>query len=103
MASIDPTDSGARAPRRSRGLGLLWLIVLVLLGIGGWKAWAWWQSRAQPAPPPPATVASGDVPVGDPVTAIQALRREQHDLAQRMSDATASTQVLRDEVLGVGE
>ncbi|HEY2344742.1 MAG TPA: uroporphyrinogen-III C-methyltransferase [Xanthomonadaceae bacterium] len=109
MASNDPAAPAATAsPRRARGRGLLWLIVLAVLALGGWKAYAWWQAR-NPAPAAalagsasnPATDAAE--PVGDPLAAINALRREQHELAQRMSDATSSQQVLRDEVLGVGE
>lgn len=107
MASNDPSVPATIASsRRPRGAGLLWLIVLVALGLGGWKFYGWWQER-HPAPAVPLAAAPGASdaaePVGDPLAAIAALRREQHELAQRMSDATSSQQVLRDEVLGVGE
>jgi uroporphyrin-3 C-methyltransferase len=103
MASNDPfTPAAIAPPGRARGRGLLWLIVLALLAAGGWKSYQWWQARAQPAPAPAAVVAD-DATIGDPNAAIQSLRREQHELAQRMSDATSSEQVLRDEVLGIGE
>ena len=107
MSSNDPFAAAVIAPpRRARGRGLLWLIALVLLAAAGWKSYQWWQARAQAAPsvvPSDAAVVSDDATIGDPKAAIQSLRREQHELAQRMSDTTSSEQVLRDEVLGVGE
>jgi uroporphyrin-3 C-methyltransferase len=101
MASDDSSASAVLPPpRRARGRGLLWLVVLALIAAAGWKLYPWWQAHVQPSAAPVATEESA---VGDTGAAIMALRREQHDLAQRMSDATSSTQVLRDEVLGVGE
>ncbi len=80
---------------------MLWLLVLALIAIGGWQLRAWWRATMQPADT--ITTPSDDAVIADPSAAINALRREQHALAQRMSDASASNQVLRDEVLGVGE
>src|SRR5438105_84380 len=88
MASTDPSVPAVLpSPRRARGRGLLWLVVLALLGFAGWKLYPWWQAHMQPAAAP---VAAGDTALGDTGAAILALRREQHDLAQRMSDTTSS-------------
>ncbi|HTA65835.1 MAG TPA: uroporphyrinogen-III C-methyltransferase [Xanthomonadaceae bacterium] len=101
MASNDPSaPAGIAPPRRARGRGLLWLALLVLIVVAGWKLYPWWQAHMLPAAP---AAPSDDASIGNPNAAIAALRREQHELAQRMSDATSSQQVLRDEVLGVGE
>ncbi|MEO8743118.1 MAG: uroporphyrinogen-III C-methyltransferase [Lysobacteraceae bacterium] len=111
MSSNDPSNSAkppvAASPRRGRASGLLilWLAILALLAFSGWELRGWWrahmESTATSAAVSDDADASPDVP--DVPAAISALRREQHALAQRMSDATASDQVLRDEVLGVGE
>ena len=101
------TPRTAVAARRGGASGslILWLAILVLLAFGGWELRTWWRANMESAATSPAASgdagASADVP--DVSTAIGALRREQRALAQRMSDATASDQVLRDEVLGVGE
>jgi len=100
MASNDLSDSIAPAPPRRRGRALLWLVILALLALAYWESHAWLRAHLQSAPP---TTASDDASIGNAADAINALRREQRELAQRMSDATASNQVLRDEVLGVGE
>jgi uroporphyrin-3 C-methyltransferase len=100
MASNDLSDSIATAPPRRRGRALLWLVVLALLAFAGWEVHAWWNAHMRSAP---TDIVSDDASIGNAADAINALRREQRALAQRMSDATASNQVLRDEVLGVGE
>jgi uroporphyrin-3 C-methyltransferase len=100
MASNDLSDSIVTAPPRRRGRALLWLVILALLAFAYWEAHAWWRAHMQSAP---TATLSDDASIGNAADAINALRREQRALAQRMSDATASNQVLRDEVLGVGE
>jgi uroporphyrin-3 C-methyltransferase len=101
MASNDLSDPIAAPPRRrGRGRALLWLVILALLAFGGWELRAWWRTNMQSTP---LAATSDDASIGDTAVAINALRREQHALAQRMSDATAGNQLLRDEVLGVGE
>jgi uroporphyrin-3 C-methyltransferase len=104
MATTDPPVSSATVlppHSRARGRLLLWLLTFLLLAIGSWQVHAWWHANMQPAD----TVAaqSDDAAIADLPGAINALRREQRTQAQRLSDAAASSQVLRDEVLGVGE
>lgn len=101
MAATDSAGSTA-APRRTgagaRAVG--WLLALIVLAIGGWQLRAWWRLRVHDTQQAGASGAdSGD----DAMTALDALRRGQRALAQRMSDADANAQVLRDEVLGMGE
>lgn len=92
-------------------MALLALIAIAAMAFGGWKLRAWWRANmnASPTAEALASETSGNdasvenAAVGDVAAAIKALRRDQRALAQRMSDATSSNQVLRDEVLGVGE
>jgi len=100
MASNDLSDTIATSPPRRRGRALLWLVLLALLAFAYWEAHAWWRAHMQSAP---TATLSDDASIGNAADAINALRREQRELAQRMSDTTASNQLLRDEVLGVGE
>jgi uroporphyrin-3 C-methyltransferase len=100
MASNDLSDSIASTPPRRRGRALLWLLILALLAFAYWELHAWLRASL---PAAQVLTTSDDASIGNSADAINALRREQHALAQRMSDATASNQVLRDEVLGVGE
>lgn len=103
MAITESPSPNTAPPRRSRARGqaLLLLVILAVMAVGGWKLRAWWLASMQPA----QTVAAApdDTSIADLPAAVSALRREQHALAQRMSDATSGNQVLRDEVLGVGE
>ncbi|MBS0194551.1 MAG: uroporphyrinogen-III C-methyltransferase [Proteobacteria bacterium] len=108
MSGNDPTTSSAASTRRPQGRILLWSMLLALLALGAWQTRGWWWAHVVAGNAGTgATVAPGaddsGEPIGDPAAAIAALRREQRDLAQRMSDTTAGQQVLRDEVLGVGE
>lgn len=107
MSGSDPVDS-TTPMRRPRGRGPIGLLLLLVIVVAGGLAWHAWRSAQVPSAPDVGANASsaGDdngEPVGDATTAIRALRREQRDLAQRMSDVTAGQQVLRDEVLGVGD
>jgi uroporphyrin-3 C-methyltransferase len=104
MAIADPSGSSAAVPsrqRRARGRMLLWLLTFLLIAIGSWQLHTWWRTAMQPADT--VAVQSDDAAISDLPGAINALRREQRTQAQRLSDAAASSQVLRDEVLGVGE
>ena len=80
---------------------LLWLLTLLLIAIAGWQLRTWWRANVQPAET--SATSSDETSDSDLPITIGALRREQHALAQRMSDIAAANQVLRDEVLGVGE
>jgi uroporphyrin-3 C-methyltransferase len=102
MALTDPAGPTAATPRRggARGRLILWLLTLLLIALAGWQLREWWRTNTQPAN---AVAAASEEAAADVPGAIDALRREQHALAQRLSDAAAGSQVLRDEVLGVGE
>ena len=103
MASSDLSGSIVDAPARRdrpRGGALLWLSLLALLVFGGWEIWIWWQTHAQSNR---VAATSDDAAITDLAAAISAMSREQRTLAQRITDANAADQVLRDEVLGVGE
>jgi uroporphyrin-3 C-methyltransferase len=103
MATSDLSGSPAVMPRRggARGRGILWLLTLLLVALAGWQLREWWRANPQPA----AIVASSSdaAATADVPAALAALGREQRAQALRMSDITASSQVSRDEILGVGE
>lgn len=106
MSGNDPSAPSTAPARRPRGRTALWLLLSALLALGAWQARDWWMTRHLPGTASATGgTASDDTgePIGDPAAAIAALRRDQRDLAQRMSDTTAGQQVLRDEVLGMGE
>lgn len=106
MSGNQSVETTATA-RRQRGRGPIWLLLLAVIAIAGGLAWRSGVGLQTPSATP-ANADAGDGadagdPVGDPAAAIKALRREQRDLAQRLSDVTGSQQVLREEVLGVGD
>jgi uroporphyrin-3 C-methyltransferase len=103
MASNDLSGSIVDAPARRdrpRGRALLWLSLLALLAFGGWVFWIWWGTHTQSDR---VVAMSNDATLTELAAAISSMSREQRTLAQRITDANAADQVLRDEVLGVGE
>ncbi len=103
MASNDlPASPIAKPLHRGRapGRALLWLALLGLLALGGWELRSWWSAnmRSDHVAARPDAAAITEL-----AAAIGSLSREQRTLGQRMTDANASDQVLRDEVLGMGE
>ncbi len=101
VTDYDNTSETRPLRRRSGANAILLLIVLIGLALGGWKLRAWWLSHQQ-------SIAAGNIaaPATEPddlQTSLASLRREQHALAQRLSDLAGTDKVLRDEVLGVGE
>ncbi len=106
--SGDDSSAAPSATRQARGRGLLWLLVFCVLALAAWQAWRTWRPTPAPAAAGipsagPSTTDPDAEPIGDPAQAIAALRRDQRQLAQRLSDLTSNQQVMRDEVLGVGE
>lgn len=95
-----PENSPAR---RSFGvLGwLLLLLVVAALGAGGWYAWR--TLRTAPVEGPDLSPEALDARLLDAEQAVVTLRRTQQGLDQRLTDTTARTGLLRDEVLGVGQ
>jgi uroporphyrin-3 C-methyltransferase len=93
------------APVARRSFGLLgWLLLLLVaaaLGVGGWQAWRMMQ--AAPDEGPDLSPEALDARLLDAEQAVVTLRRTQQSLDQRLTDTTARTGLLRDEVLGVGQ
>jgi uroporphyrin-3 C-methyltransferase len=84
-----------------RGGLILALIVLIALLVGGWKLRDWWLAHQSSSALD--RVQSDDGSSSDIAAAITAMRREQHGLAQRLSDSSTNNKILRDEVLGLSE
>lgn len=90
-------------PRRAFG-ALGWLLVLAVLAAGGYGAWRAWQLLTPVAPDgPDLSPEALDARLLDAEQAVITLRRTQQSLDQRLTDTTARTGLLRDEVLGVGQ
>lgn len=106
MSGNPSNATSAATPQRPRGRGLLWLVVLVVAALAAWQAWSWWQGGQRSGivrGGDDAPAADAAQSIGDPAAAIVALRRDQREQAQRVTDVTAGQRVLREEVLGVGE
>lgn len=98
----------ARAHRGNGLRRLAWLLVLAALAAAGWHGWQWWQ-RHGGATSHAESVDAAAMPTEDQVRLagvedhLDRLRRAQHALEQRQQDAGTRQQVLREEVLGIGE
>jgi len=99
---IDETPESPRKNRRfGTAGGLLLVLVLAAAAYGAW--WAW-SSRAPAADAgPDLSPEAIDARLLEAEQALVALRRTHQGLEQRLTDTTARTGLLREEVLGVGQ
>jgi uroporphyrin-3 C-methyltransferase len=98
----DPTPG---IPPARRGFGALgWLLLLAVLAAVGYGGWRGWQALT-PAPDqgPDLSPEALDARLLAAEQALVSLRRTHQGLDQRLTDTTARTGLLRDEVLGVGQ
>ena len=95
----DTTTDSQRPPRRRRS-ALPWFLLLALLALVGWRAWVAWQDWQSRAAAEDSEQAVHWQALND---RIDALRRDQRAQAERMVHAAATSQVLREEVLGIGQ
>lgn len=99
---LEPRPESPPARRPFGALGwLLLLLVIAALGAGGWYAWR--AMRAEAPAGPDLSPEALDARLLDAEQAVVTLRRTQQGLDQRLTDTTARTGLLRDEVLGVGQ
>ncbi|MFZ5663065.1 MAG: hypothetical protein ACOY9B_10220 [Pseudomonadota bacterium] len=97
MATPAPESAASRPRRRS---GLWWLLALIALAAAlalGWRVWLRYDARQR------AELIGTDQRLDALDARIDALRRDQRALVQRLQQADATNRVLRDEVLGVGQ
>ena len=90
-------------PRRAFG-ALGWLLLLAVLAAGSygaWRAWPWLTPASEEGPD--LSPEALDARLLDAEQAVTTLRRTQSRLDQRLTDTTARTGLLREEVLGVGQ
>lgn len=99
---LEPRPESPAARRPFGALGwLLLLLVVAALAAGGWYAW---RTLRTPAPEgPDLSPEALDARLLEAEQAVVTLRRTQQGLDQRLTDTTARTGLLRDEVLGVGQ
>lgn len=103
MDTVLEQSPDSPAPRRAFG-ALGWLLVLAVLAAGGygaWRAWHLWIPETQEGPD--LSPEALDARLLDAEQTVTTLRRTQQGLEQRLTDTTARTGLLRDEVLGVGQ
>ena len=102
MNSLPSPPVAASAAKRQT---LFWAVVLLLL-IAAAMAWKFWPSIA-PAPRSDAAVDLSpealDARLLQTENSLHTLHRTQETLNQRLTDAGARTDLLRDEMLGVGQ
>lgn len=98
---LDDSPDSPSAPRRPAVPGWLWLLMLLAIAAAA-AAW-WWQQRPNEAAGPDLSPEALDARLLDAEQAVVSLRRSQNNLEQRLTDTTARTGLLRDEVLGVGQ
>ncbi len=81
-----------------------WLLLVVVLAVGGYAAWWAWSSRQPVAEAgPDLSPEALDARLLEAEQSLVALRRTHQGLDQRLTDTTARTGLLREEVLGVGQ
>lgn len=91
-------------PARRRSGALAWLLLFVVLAAGAYGAWRAWQAwRPAADEGPDLSPEALDARLLDAEQGLVTLRRTQQGLDQRLTDTTARTGLLRDEVLGVGQ
>ena len=99
---LDTSPETPPVRRRSGALG--WLLLFVVLAAGAYGAWRGWQAWRQDADAgPDLSPEALDSRLLDAEQGLVTLRRTQQSLDQRLTDTTARTGLLRDEVLGVGQ
>ena len=103
--AVDTTldDSRDLPPRDSRSGAARWVWLLVLIAVAAAAGAWWWRDRPVAADGPDLSPEALDARLLDAEQAVVALRRTQGNLEQKLSDTTARTGLLRDEVLGVGQ
>lgn len=98
-------DDSPVSARRQIGGGLLrWLSALVLVAAAAAAGWWYWSGRlATPEAGPDLSPEALDSRLLAAEQAVTSLRRNQQSIDQRLTDTSARTGLLRDEVLGVGQ
>lgn len=103
MHAVLDQSPDSPAPRRAFG-ALGWLLVLSVLAAGGYGAWRAWHLFTPVAEEgPDLSPEALDSRLLEAEQAITTLRRTQQNMDQRLTDTTARTGLLREEVLGVGQ
>jgi uroporphyrin-III C-methyltransferase len=98
----DPTPSST-PPRRRLG-ALAWLLAVAVLAAAAYGGWTAWQGlRPALADGPDLSPEALDARLLAAEQALVTLRRTHQSLDQRLTDTTARTGLLRDEVLASGQ
>lgn len=98
-------DSAVSAPRRMRGT--IWLLIAIALVVALGLGWRAWSQRGPAATPGDAAVDLSpealDARLLQAEAAVTSMRRANESITQRLTDTSARTGLLRDEVLGVSQ
>lgn len=98
-------DPNPESPPSGRAFGALgWLLLFAVLAAGGYGVWRGWLAlRPSMAEGPDLSPEALDARLLAAEQSLVSLRRTHQGLDQRLTDTTARTGLLRDEVLGVGQ
>ncbi|MFY2763902.1 uroporphyrinogen-III C-methyltransferase [Arenimonas sp. MALMAid1274] len=106
LSAVDTVlEQSSDTPPARRPFGALgWLLLCAVLAAGVYGAWRGWQAlRPSEEAGPDLSPEALDARLLEAEQALVSLRRTHHGLDQRLTDTTARTGLLRDEVLGVGQ
>lgn len=95
---MNTTASPPAAARRTSAIA--WLLAIVLLPLAAWAGWQAWQADQARRMADEAGRRQRDAALE---ARLDALLRSQRAQARRLQQAVATNQVLRDEVLGLGQ
>lgn len=95
---MNTTASPPAAARRTSAIA--WLLAIVLLPLAAWAGWQAWQADQAQRLADDAGRRQRDAALE---ARVDALLRSQRAQARRLQQAVATNQVLRDEVLGLGQ
>ena len=98
-----PTQPAAAPAAKPQTLLWVFVVLLLLAAVGAWKFWPAAAPVIHPDAPVDLSPEALDARLLQAENSLGTLHRTQETLNQRLTDAGARTDLLRDEMLGVGQ